>query len=70
MTQLSPQQIQRRRELTSKLQIKTITTPEANELKELLEKEKVSATSLGDVIAILAIAFLIGAVISFLTNKD
>jgi thiol:disulfide interchange protein len=68
MTNLTPTEAVRRQQLTEKLSMRTLTRAEAEELKGLLEKEKVQATSLGDVIAILGIAFLIGLVIAFLAD--
>ena len=69
MGNLTIEEIQKRQELTEKLKTKVLTVNEGEELKKLLEKEKVQATSLGDVIAVLGIAFLIVLVIEFLTDK-
>jgi len=69
MGNLTIEEIQKRQELTEKLKTKVLTVNEGEELKKLLEKEKVQATSLGDIIAVLGIAFLIVLVIEFLTDK-
>lgn len=69
MSKLTLEEIQRRQDLTEKLKTHVMSVSEAEELKQLLEKEKEHATSLGDVIAILGIAFLIGLVIAYITDK-
>jgi hypothetical protein len=68
LVNLTPEEVERRQELTEKLRTRTLTRSEAEELKILLEKERVQATSLGDVIAIIGIVFLIGLVIAFLAD--
>ncbi|MBI5146784.1 MAG: hypothetical protein HZA84_06140 [Thaumarchaeota archaeon] len=68
MAKLTIEEIQKRQELTEKLKTKVLTVNEGEELKRLLEKEKEQATSLGDIIAVLGIAFLIGLVIAFLAD--
>ncbi len=65
MVKLTKEQISRRVELTNKLRDQTITREEAEELKFLLDLEKQTAMSINDAVALLAIAFLTGAVISF-----
>ncbi len=68
MTSLTQQEIQQRQEFTEKLRAKTLTKNEAEKLKQLLEKERTEATSLGDVIALLGIAVLIGMIIAYLAG--
>ncbi len=69
MGKLTLEEIQRRQELTEKLKTHVMNVNEAHELKQLLEKEKEQATSLGDIIAILGIAFLIGLVIAYIADN-
>ena len=60
MTELTPEEIYRRRELTAKLQAGTITREEAVELARILEKEKKIAEEQKDFNALLAIIFFLG----------
>jgi hypothetical protein len=46
LTELTPQEIVRREQLTFKLQNRSLTYEEAEELKNILEKEKEKAISL------------------------
>jgi len=69
MANLTPEEQRRRQKLTIKLSTKTLTLSEADELKRILEKEKESATSGGDILAALAVAVLIGLVIAYLSKK-
>ncbi|WP_048151211.1 hypothetical protein [Palaeococcus ferrophilus] len=68
MTKLTPEEVQRRRELTEKLQKGTLTPEEAQELIEILEKEKKIAEEERDFAALVAI-FLLLALISMYLNK-
>jgi len=67
---LTPEQIQRKHELTQKLETKVLTLPEADELTGILEQEKNDALSLGDLVKALAVIFLIGLVVAYLTDDD
>jgi len=69
LNDLTPQEVVRRVELTEKLKTKVLGTNEADELKVILEKEKKKATTGGDLLAVLAIAFLIGLVIEYLSDE-
>lgn len=68
MANLTSLEIQRRKELTGKLQTKVLNPVEANELQGILEKEKTKATSLGDLIALIAILYLSKKVIDYLDD--
>ena len=70
MTELTNQEILRRKELTEKLQTRILNPTEGGELKGILEKEKKKATSIGDLIALFAIIFLLKKVVDFLDNDD
>lgn len=65
---LTPDEIQRRRRLTSKLDRKIITPDEAKELHEILKKELEEARATGDFLAILAILFLLGLLIAIIVG--
>ena len=67
---LTIEQIQRKQDLTQKLETRVLTPPEANELTDLLEQEKKDALSLGDFAKALAVIFLIGLVIAYLTDEN
>ena len=69
MVNLTPEEQYRRKELTEKLETRTLNVQEAEELRQLLEKEKKQATSTGDVVTVIAIAILIGLVVGHL-SKD
>jgi uncharacterized membrane protein len=56
---LPPDQLKRRRELTSRLREGTITIEEAEELRQILELEKQQAEDTNDLLAIFAIAGLL-----------
>ena len=60
----------RRRDLTEKLKTKELQKDEAKELKDILEKQKETALSLGDAIAILGIGILLALVIDYLTKDE
>ena len=62
--------IQRRRELTAKLQAGTITREEAIELAQILEKEKKLAEEQKDFNALLAIIFFLGLLAMYLNKKQ
>ena len=70
MNDLNPELIERRKLLTQKLKMHDIDKSEATELKNILEKEKTTALSLGDWIAILGIGLLLALVIDYLTKDD
>ena len=70
MTNLTSVEIQRRKELTEKLQTRVLNPVEANELQGILEKEKTRAMSLGDLIALFAILYLSKKVIDYLGDHD
>lgn len=65
---LTPDEIRLRRELTERLDIGTITPEDARTLHNILQKELEEARAVGNIIAILAILFLIGLVIAFLSQ--
>ena len=69
MNDLTSQEVRRRIELTEKLKTKVLNPTEGDELKNILEKEKKKATSLGDLLAVLAIVFLIGLVVDYLSEE-
>lgn len=70
MVSLNPYEAQRRQELTEKLRTRNLTKIEAQELRNLLEKERDGANTLGDVIAAIAIGFLIALVIAYLADDN
>jgi hypothetical protein len=70
MIELTPKEINRREELTFKLRDGKITYEEAEELKQILEREKEKAISLNDIVALIAIGFFLAAVIGFLSEMD
>jgi hypothetical protein len=67
--ELTRDMIQSREELTLKLRDGNILPYEAQKLKEILEIERERAEAIGDVIAIGAILFLLGAVIALSESK-
>ena len=66
---LTPYEIRRRQELTTKMQNYTITMAEAEELKQLLERERNEAQAGGDLVALIAIGALILLILAFLSKK-
>ena len=66
---LTPYEIRRRQELTTKMQNYTITMAEAEELKQLLERERSEAQAGGDLVALIAIGALILLILVFLSKK-
>jgi uncharacterized membrane protein len=66
--ELDSYRLRRREELTLRLRDGTINRQEAEELKQILEYEKEQAINLNDILAIFAIAALLFAVASFLSN--
>ena len=66
---LTPYEIRRRQELTTKMQNYNITMAEAEELKQLLEKERSEAQAGGDLVALIAIGALILLILAFLSKK-
>lgn len=69
MTEITQLEIQKRVDLTEKLRTKELNPIEADELKNILEKEKKKAITGGDLLTVLAIAFLIGLVIDYLSSE-
>ena len=70
MVDLTDYDIQRRKELTEKLQTRVLNPSEASELQGILEKEKKKATSLGDLIALFAILYLLKKVVDYLDSDN
>ncbi len=70
MVDLTDYEIQRRKELTEKLQSRLLNPLEASELQVILEKEKKKATSLGDLIALFAILYLLKKVVDYLDSDN
>ncbi len=68
MAELTNQEIQRRQELTEKLQTRVLNPLEAGELQGILEKEKKKATSIGDLIALFAILYLLKKLVDYLDD--
>ena len=68
MNNLTPQEVLRRVELTEKLKTKVLDVNEANELNDILHKEKKVASGGGDWFTFLAILFLIGLVANYLSD--
>ena len=66
---LTPQQLQRKEDLTQKLGIKVLNPNEADELKGLLEEEKKEAVSLGDLAKALGVIFLLALLVAYLTDE-
>ncbi len=66
---LTPYEIRRRQELTTKMQNYNITMAEAEELKQLLEKERSEAQAGGDLVGLIAIGALILLILAFLSKK-
>ena len=66
---LSDYEIQRRRELTQKLYDNTITPNEAQELTNILEKEKKIAEERNEFLALVGIVLLLGMAAYFLSQK-
>jgi len=65
---LTPHELRLRRELTEKLDARTITPDDAKILHNILNKELEEARVAGNILAVLAILFLIGLVIAFLSQ--
>lgn len=65
---LTPYELRLRRELTEKLDARTITLDDAKILHNILNKELEEARVAGNILAVLAILFLIGLVIAFLSQ--
>ena len=66
MTTLTQEQIRRRQDLTEKLSMRTLSRPEADELKTLLEMERAQATTLGDLVGIIAVGLLLGLLLDYI----
>jgi len=69
MVNLTPHEQQRKQELQEKLRTRVLTVNEANELQEILEKERIQATSSGDWRTALGIILLLGLVYAFLRDR-
>ncbi len=67
---LSQQEIQRRRQLTRLFSDDRINPAQAQELRDLLEREKSEAAQQGNFLALLAIAFLIGLVVGYIASQQ
>lgn len=65
---LTPEEIRLRRELTEKLDSRTITTRDAKTLHDILQKELEEARLAGNILAVLLILLLIALVIAFLSQ--
>jgi len=63
---LTPHEIRKRRELTSKLDRNIISPQEAKELRDILQKELEEARATGNLLAVLAILFLLGLLIAII----
>ena len=70
MNRLTEEEIRQRQQLTLRLKDGSLTNDEAQQLREILEKEKIIAQETHDLIALGAIIFLLGAVIYFLSKDD
>lgn len=66
---LTPEEINLRRELTTRLENETITPEEARELQGILNKELEEARERSDFFAALAILFLLGLVLALLNRR-
>jgi hypothetical protein len=66
---LNLNEINRRRELTQLFSEDRINRQQAEELRNLLEREKFEAAERGNFAALLAIAFLIGLVVGWLASQ-
>jgi len=69
MVNLAPYERKRKQELQEKLRTRVLNVNEANELTDILEKEKRQATSSGDWRTALGIILLLGIVYAFLKDK-
>ena len=69
MTKLSSHELQRKKELQEKLQARILTVNEAEELRQILDKEKQQAISNGDWKIALGIVLLLGIVYAFLKKE-
>ena len=65
---LTAEELQLRKELTIKLERKTITPDEARQLHDILNKELEEASKTNEFLAILAILFLLGLVVAILSR--
>ena len=66
---LSHYELQRKKKLQEKLRMRVLTVNEANELRQILEKEKQHATSTSDWKTALGVILLLGIVVAFLKEK-
>lgn len=66
---LLPQDQRRKNELLTKLQHKSINRREAQELKEMLERERNKASLLGDLVTVIIIGILLAAIISIIFGE-
>jgi hypothetical protein len=65
----NPNQLDRKSYLLERLKTGEIERDEAEELKTMLEKEKMKASSEGDVALVLGIAVLLGFVLKYLSDE-
>lgn len=70
MTQLTPVEIERRRQLVEKLKARILTPMEGEELRRLLEKEKQEASEVGNFIVVLGLLVLLGLLIAYLAGDN
>lgn len=66
---LTQEEVNRRMELTTKLEQRTIIPSELMELQGILNKELEEAKATNDLLAILALLFLLGLVIALLSRR-
>ena len=67
MSQIDTEELKSK--LLEKLKLGTINRREAEQLREILEREKAAATSQGDVALVLGIAVLLGFVLKYLSDE-
>jgi hypothetical protein len=67
MSQIDTEEL--KSQLLEKLKLGTIKRREAEQLREILEREKAAATSQGDVALVLGIAVLLGFVLKYLSDE-
>jgi hypothetical protein len=69
LPELSEDEIQRRRLLLEKFKDGNVSRKEAEELKELLEKEREQASQSGDTLLLFGILAVLGLVVNYLVGK-
>lgn len=70
ITKLTAAEIERRKYLVEKLKTKVLTPVEADELRQLLEREKQEASEAGNFLVVLGLLLLLGLVIAYLAGDD